>query len=67
MISSDRAMTIAFFLRNIIAKVIPVPYTVVSDFVWAILITDSNIFAKYNDLNDYLQKRYMTIVWEILA
>lgn len=63
MISSDhRAMIIAFFLRNIIAKGIPIPYTVVSDFGLAILIAVSNVFAKCNDLKDYLQKCYMTIV-----
>lgn len=59
MISSDhRAITIAFFLRNIIAKGIPIPYMIISDFGWAILIAVSNVFAKCNDLKDYLQKCY---------
>jgi len=54
-ISADhRAMTIAFFLRNIIAKNIPIPRTVISDFEWVILIAVSNVFAKCYDFKDYL-------------
>lgn len=63
MVSADhRAMMIAFFLRNIIAKNVPVPRTVVTDFGWAILIAVSNVFARCHDFRDYLQKCYMTAV-----
>lgn len=56
MMSADhRGFIIAFFLRNIISKNVPIPRTVVSDFGWAILIAVSNVFAKCIDLKDYLQ------------
>jgi len=65
MVSSDhRAVMIAFFLRNIIAKGIPASSTVISDFGWAILIAVSDVFAKYVDFRDYLQKCYASAVLE---
>lgn len=66
MISADhRAIMIAFFLRNIIAKGIPAPRTVISDFGYAILIAVANVFAKCIDFRDYLHKCYMTIMGNV--
>lgn len=63
MVSADhRAMMIAFFFRNIIAKGVLAPRTVVTDFGWAILIAASNVFAKCIDFKDYLQKCYAAAV-----
>jgi len=63
MISADhRAVTIAFFLQNIIAKGIPIPRTVVTDFGWAILIAVSSVFARCVDFRDYLIKCYKIVV-----
>lgn len=60
--ANHRAVMIAFFLRNIIAKGVSVPRTVVSDFGWAILIAVSDVFAKCLNFRDYLQKCYASAV-----
>lgn len=63
MMSADhRALMISFFLRNIIARNVPIPRTVVTDFSWALLIAISDVFAKCVDLRDYLKKCYDIIV-----
>lgn len=46
-ISADhRTLMISFFLRNIIARNVPIPRTVVTDIGWALLIAVSDVFAK---------------------
>jgi len=57
-LADHRALIISFFLRNIIARNLPIPRTVVTDFGWALLIAVSDVFAKCVNFRDYLQKCY---------
>lgn len=53
---------ISFFLRNIIARNVPIPRTVVTDFGWVLLIAVSDVLAKCVNFRDYLQKCYDTVI-----
>jgi len=68
MVSADhRASIISFFVRNIIARNLPIPCTVVTDFGWALLIAVSDVFAKCVDFRDYLQKCYDAAILENIS
>lgn len=57
MVSADhRTLSIAQFLRLILAANVPIPRVVVTDFGWALMMAVVEIFGKCSSLQDYLQR-----------
>ena len=68
MVSADhRALSVAHFLRLIIAANAPIPRVVVTDFGWALMIAVVEIFGKCASFQDYLQRCHDAIKHKVVT